>query len=117
MDITLERILELISLKNLSQKDVTDFLGISANSFTNWKSERNTSYKKYVYAIAEYFGVSVDYLLGKTDEKNKPTTDSDRLNDDDIKVALFDGDKEVPDEAWDEIKDYIKHYIKGKYNL
>jgi transcriptional regulator with XRE-family HTH domain len=47
MDITLERILELISSKNLSQKDVTDFLGISANSFTNWKSERNTSYKKY----------------------------------------------------------------------
>ena len=53
-------------------------------------------------AIAEHFGVSVDYLLGNTDIKNPP----DQQSPEEIaKVALFGGDGEVTDEMWnDEIE-------------
>ena len=45
--------------------DLTDYLGISKNAFTNWKIGDNSSYMKHLPKIAEFFGVSVDYLLGK----------------------------------------------------
>ena len=66
---TLSNILDLLKEKNRSQKSLTDFLGISNSTFTDWKSGRNKSYNKYLPQIAEFFDVSVDYLLGKTDQK------------------------------------------------
>lgn len=34
---TLYKIIELLDNKGLKQKDLTDFLGLSKNAFTNWK--------------------------------------------------------------------------------
>ena len=48
----------------MKQKDLTDFLSVSHNVFTEWKAKRNSSYMKHLPKIAEFFGVSVDYLLG-----------------------------------------------------
>ena len=42
-----------------------NYLGLSKNVFTEWKSGRATSYMKHLPKIAEFFNVSVDYLLGK----------------------------------------------------
>ena len=64
MDV-LNKIIELLDAKNKKQIELTNFLGISKNAFTNWKSGNNTSYIKHLPKIAEFFGVSVDYLLGK----------------------------------------------------
>lgn len=86
MDTTLMRILDLLNEQGKSQKDLTSFLKISANSFTNWKSGLNTSYKKYIYAIAEYFNVSVDYLLGNSDERKKETANNDSLDNELIRL-------------------------------
>ncbi len=77
MDITLERIIQELKAQNKLQQDLTDFLGINYNSFGNWKAGRNTSYKKYIHAIAEYLGVSVEYLRGETDQKKKPLINED----------------------------------------
>jgi len=49
----------------MKQKDLSDFLSISHNVFTEWKAKRNSSYMKHLPKIAEFFNVSVDYLLGK----------------------------------------------------
>ena len=45
--------------------DLTNYLGISKNAVTNWKIGDNKSYMKHLPKIAEFFDVSVDYLLGK----------------------------------------------------
>lgn len=111
MDITLQRILDLLSEKGKAQKELTDFIGISSNSFTNWKSGRNVSYKKYIYAIAEFLGVSVDYLLGNS---NLKTENEKTITDDDIKFALFGGDGEITDEMYDDVKKFAQ-FIKEKY--
>ena len=62
---TLDKILELIEKNNIKQKDLTDYLGISKNAFTNWKGGFSQSYKRYLPQIAEFFNVSIDYLVGK----------------------------------------------------
>ena len=60
----LNKILLLLKEKNIQQKELSDYLGLSKNTMTGWKSGNNNSYKKYLPQIAEFFGVSVDYLVG-----------------------------------------------------
>lgn len=62
--------------------------------------------------MAEYFNVSVDYLLGNNDIKN-PTKTS--ISDDDIKFALW-GDvaDEIPNDKLQEVKNFAE-FIKNAY--
>ena len=48
------------------------YLNLKKSTFSNWKKGVNKSYLKYIPNIAEYFGVTVDYLLGKEDTKKEP---------------------------------------------
>lgn len=74
---TLDKIQILLSEQHKSQKDLTDYLGLKKTTFTSWKSGKNTSYNKHIGKIAEFLGVSTDYLLGYTDNKNKPLVNND----------------------------------------
>lgn len=62
-----ERIVKLLQDRHLKQKDLTDYLGIPKNQFTNWKAGRTKSYNKYLCEIADFFDVSTDYLLNGED--------------------------------------------------
>ena len=78
---TLDKICELLTQQRKKQKDLTDFLGIGKNVFTDWKSGRIQSYTKHLPKIAEFLGVSTDYLLGvETEQKNPlPGIDEERI--------------------------------------
>lgn len=81
MDVTLERIIEELKLKKIKKTDLTDYLGFSSSAiFGNWISGRNTSYLKYIHAIASYLDVSVEYLKGETDIKKPPIENDERLD-------------------------------------
>lgn len=63
----LNRIIDLLG--NSDQKELTDYLNLKKSAFTDWKSGKSNSYRKYLIEIAEYFNVSIDYLVyGKTIE-------------------------------------------------
>lgn len=66
----LDRIIQLLKENNKRQVELTDYLGISKNAVTNWKIGDNASYMKHLPKIAEFLGVSVDYLLGTHKHKN-----------------------------------------------
>lgn len=81
---TLDIIIELLNEKNATQKDLCAYLNIKKQTFTNWKNGDNSSYKKYLPQIASFFGVSVDYLLGKTTEQKitaEPDSEAQQLLD------------------------------------
>ena len=59
--------------------------------------------------LADYFDVSVDYLLGKSAKRK-----SDTVSDSDAKVALFGGEGEVTPEMWDEVKRFAD-FVKEMY--
>ena len=48
------------------QKDLTDFLGIHRNVYSDWKSGKSKSYTKYLYQIASFLGTTPEYLKGET---------------------------------------------------
>ena len=64
MEKILKKILEELELQDKKQKDLCDYLGINSNVFTSWKNGRNKSYTKHLPKIAEFLGVTVEFLLG-----------------------------------------------------
>lgn len=81
MDITLKRIVEELKLNKIKKTDLTNYLGFSSSAiFGHWISGRNTSYLKYLHAIASYLDVSVEYLKGETDKKKPPTENGERFD-------------------------------------
>ncbi len=73
----LDNIILELKRKNKKQKDLTDYLGITKNAFTDWKSGRIKSYMKHLPQIAEFLGVTVDYLLNTDENKKSPDTPLD----------------------------------------
>jgi hypothetical protein len=65
-----------------------EHLGLGKTAFTGWKNGDNISYKKHIDKIAEFFGVSTDYLLG-VEIKNAPAKSEGDKNT--IKIAGRDG--------------------------
>ena len=79
---TLYIISVLLKKQNKTQKELCEYLGLSKQTFTEWKAGRTNSYMKYLPEIGDYFNVSTDYLLGKTDIKKEQTTELQSDNED-----------------------------------
>lgn len=79
-------------------------LGINKSNVSNWKNNGYTPRGEVLQCIADYFGVTTDYLLGK---ENAPADPGKRsVSDDDIKYALFGGDGEITDAMYDEVRNF-----------
>lgn len=74
MDIMLQRILSLVGTKRGAGKELCDALGVKSNTVTEWKNGRMKSYTKYAPQIAAYYGVSLDWLSGATDDREQKSS-------------------------------------------
>lgn len=63
---TLTKILGIMKEQRVSQQEICQYLNLTKQTFSDWKSGKSESYLKYLPQIADYLDVSVDYLLGKT---------------------------------------------------
>lgn len=62
-----ERLRELRKERHVTQKDMGEILGIQLRSYQCYESgDRRPDYEKLV-ALADYFDVTTDYLLGRSD--------------------------------------------------
>ena len=66
-----EKFSELCKNANVSASQVVKELSLSSSSVTSWKKGK-VPHHGTLLKIAEYFGVSVDYLLGKDGEAPPP---------------------------------------------
>ena len=62
---TIDIISSELSKLHKSQKDLCDYLGLKQQAYSDWKSGKSESYKKYLNNIAEFLDVPINYLLGK----------------------------------------------------
>lgn len=62
-----ERLKEICASKGVKITVLIDDLGMSSGNLSSWK-KGNTPRASTIDKIAEYLGVSVDYLLGRTDD-------------------------------------------------
>lgn len=66
-----ERIKFLANSRSITLRKVTDDLNFSENYLYGLKNSKRKPSTKNLQALADYFGVSVDYLLGKEDVVQK----------------------------------------------
>lgn len=83
-------------------------LGFSKGNVSYWKSG-HVPQAVALHKIAEYFGVSVEYLLGKEEKEAKKENPS---VEEEFKIALFGGKENVSEEKWDQIMSYAKFLIE-----
>lgn len=69
----------LCEKKGVSPKRAVTEMGLSNSLATKWKNTGAIPKGETLAKIADYFGVSVEYLLG-TEQKEKPTTVSGELS-------------------------------------
>ncbi len=89
MDIVLTNIINVMKQKGLSQVDFCEKLNLTKNNFTDWKAGRSHSYNKYIYQISDILGVSVEYLKGETDIKQKSPSVDELKADESLLLEVF----------------------------
>ena len=69
-----ERIAELLKEQGERRKDLAKHLGVTDNTISYHVRGTRTPTIPQIICIADYFNVSTDYLLGRTDVKTTDTT-------------------------------------------
>lgn len=59
--------------RNLSQQTVSDAIGMVQAQYTRYETGQREMPLHYIITLAKYYGVTVDYLLGLTDEQGNPS--------------------------------------------
>lgn len=95
------RIREIRKRCGLTMKELGDRVGVGESTISQYETGKRQPDYEILLRIADYFGVSVDYLLGK--EKTPAETGRREVTDDDIKFALF-GTTDVDDAIYEDIK-------------
>ena len=112
MDITINRIVSELKEQKKKQTDLAEFIGVTGNVITDWKSGRIKSYTKYIHGIAEFLGVSVEYLKGETEQKQKPSVHKDEgQNPNTVRIAGRDGsfvERQLTDDQLDLLQRMIE---------
>lgn len=62
-----DRLHTLRKISNVSQQQLADHLGLTKSSVSRMESAQRAASIEVIYQLAEYFDVSIDYLVGRTD--------------------------------------------------
>ena len=66
----MNRLKELRQEKKLSQKELAENIGVHYRTLQNWENEESQIKQEKAQQLADYFGVSVGYLLGYEDDSS-----------------------------------------------
>lgn len=105
-----KKLKQLREERGKTQQDIADILGVGRPTIAGYETKgKQPDYDK-LKILANYFDVTIDYLLGRTDirkplNSNNSTTET---------LYCFDL-KGIPKETIKQIEDYIE-YIKTKYS-
>lgn len=62
-DPVLQRIMELLKRNGRTEKDLVNYLCLAKNAFDHWKFDNSSSFMNHIDKIADYLGVSIDFLV------------------------------------------------------
>lgn len=102
----------LLAERGITGAQMSADLGMSRSFMTELRKGRAKGIKlETAQKLAEYFGVSLDYLLGK---EETPTESGEReITDEDIKFALFRGsEEEITEEMYEEVKRFADFLLQ-----
>ena len=66
----LERLRDLRDDKDLTQQYVADYLHINQRTYSRYENDQRMIPFQILFALADLYDTSVDYLIGRTDVKD-----------------------------------------------
>ena len=107
-----EKIAGLCTDRRITAYKLCTDLGMRNSVISDLKTGRKKGLNAETLSkIADYFDVSVDYLLGN-EPKEKAPAKSEGISKEDAMVALFGGRGEVSKAMWEEAENYIDFIIE-----
>ncbi|MBC1306817.1 helix-turn-helix domain-containing protein [Listeria booriae] len=83
-----ERVKKLCAEQGIAMSELEERLDFGKNSMYTWKKSNPSTDK--LQKVANYFNVSVDYLLGRTNNKFLDTKLEELINDRELNAWLYD---------------------------
>lgn len=96
--------------KGESLEQISRFLNVTIQTVSNYENEKRDMTPETIIKLAEYFNVSTDYLLCKSDIRNPEET---KIDSDKIQIGLSAKDyTNITDEQKKQIEDFAKFVLK-----
>lgn len=89
-------------------------MGLSRSLAAKWKNTGANPSFDVLTKMAEYFGVTTDFLLGKSEQKEKPSEESKGASAEDIQFALWGEHDEITEELYQDVQDYARYLMEKK---
>lgn len=100
------RLKTLRKSQNLSQIEFAKLLSVSSGAVAMWETEKREPDKEMLIRLADFFGVTVDYLLGRD---NTPT-----LNLSAQEQQLYELLKSMTDDEIDELTNFVEYILSKR---
>lgn len=100
-----ERLAKLMNEFNINQLGLAKELGVTQSTLSRNINGIHRPKAEIIEKIANFFNVSTDYLLGKSDERT-PSTPKQELAG--VKLALYDQVEDLTDDEARQVLDIIK---------
>lgn len=67
----IKRLRDLREDNDLTQAQIAAYLNVKQNTYSQYENGKREISIELISKLADYYNVSVDYLIGKTDNPNK----------------------------------------------
>lgn len=99
---------QLLQERGITAYKVSKETGVTQSTLSDWKRGRSTPKTDNMKKIADYFGVTVDYLMTGEESKDYST----ELSSVETLAAHFEGE-ELSEEEMEEIMNYVQ-FVKSR---
>ena len=76
----MERLKELRTAQKLTQQQMADYLGVDRTTYVKYETDKSEPTFDTLQKLADYFGVTVDFLMGRDTIEKPAATMDDELN-------------------------------------
>ncbi|QHQ61263.1 helix-turn-helix domain-containing protein [Anaerocolumna sedimenticola] len=109
-----KKIRNLRQQKNIPQNDLAQILGVSKSTMSNYERNYSTPDPDILVKLAEYFGVSVDYLFDYEDSRHKFELVKENSDYTSSNSTVLTKDEQNVLNYYNRLTDEYKDYIKGQ---
>lgn len=95
--------------KSLSQVEFAQAFNISKGTIAMWETGKRQPDYDTLQKLADFFSVSVDYLLGREDEKKEPES----MNASELNDRIFNVLRDLPEEKKEDVLNYLE-FLRAK---
>lgn len=93
----------------LTMKQLGEKIGVAESTISLYEKGTREPDNATLFKLADYFGVSVDYLLGRTDTPTPETSDLEMPAElESVRMAFYGGPSNLSQKSLQDIAEYVK---------